>query len=298
MIVQNNSAFIALSDIQHDLVQSISWRPIAPGSSNLVFRGAIAGSSYILRINASSDVAYGVCRAREAQVLALIKEQPWAPVIIENSDNHGWCLMQDHGAALDMEPAHDQAVIAMLDAMHQFSTTVSATDAQNIRFDYAALFKGYQSLLATGENNALALALCAQLATSIHCLPEVEAVLMHQDLHPKNVCQGTNLVMIDWEYAGWGSPWLDTAALIHAFAIPLKKLRQLTVYASLNDSQFERGVAQGLAVNNGITCLWYWLRWFLAPEKSLSQGIAEQQEYQQGIEKQAIEALTRLKIFD
>ena len=294
-MVQNNSAFIALSDIKNELIQSIAWQSIAPGSSNLVYRGCCEQSSYILRINASTEFAYGVCREREASVLDLIKGQPWAPNIIEYNSELGWCLMQDHGASLQIDKGHEQTLLTMLNNMHQFSASVSVAEANNISFDYQQLFAGYHRLLSGSDSNALALALCKELAIGINKLPDVRQVLMHQDLHPHNVCVGTGMVMIDWEYAGWGGPWLDTAALNHAFNIPEQKLRQLSIYQTLDDWQFKRGLNQALAINSAISCIWYWLRWYLLPETVLSQSLVIQREYQESLERQASACLKDLK---
>ncbi|NRA20179.1 MAG: phosphotransferase [Oceanospirillaceae bacterium] len=248
------------------LIQVIDWQAIAPGSSNQVLRGQIDGESYVLRINASTDYAFGVCRNRESKVLRLIQGQAWAPDIIENNLQQGWCLMRDHGPCLTLNQGTKTAMFELVRAIQTFSQSIAAEQFNSIVFDYDKLFASYQQILQRGTDNQLALLLCRKLSLCVAQLPEVTPVLMHQDLHPRNVCIGETMVAIDWEYGGWGQPWLDTAALHCAFEMPVQQLKQLPIFQQLSDADFQRTLVQGVAINNGISCLWHWLR------GQLSQG--------------------------
>jgi len=260
LITRAQSAFNALKKIECELKTTVDWQPIAAGSSNWLFKGQIGGCAYVLRINASTDYAFGVSREREAKVLALIQGQDWAVEVIENNVTKGWCLMKDHGESLAFKDLNPQAVFAMLAKIHGFSKSVAPPIKAEIAFDYQKLFSQYQTILSKADGSDLAVSLCQQLSRSIRFLPEVPSVLMHQDLHLKNICQQGPLIAIDWEYGGWGSPWLDVAALCREFELSAALVRQLNVFDQLSDKAFLEGLDLADAINQGISCIWYWMR--------------------------------------
>jgi len=260
LINQAHSAFSALKQKEHELKAAVDWQPLACGSSNWLFKGHLGGCDYVLRINASTEYAFGVCRAREEKVLALIQGQDWAVEIIENNVTKGWCLMKDHGASLTLKDVSPSEVLQMLAQIHQFSQSVTPHIKAALVFDYQKLFSQYQTILTKENGNELAIALCRQLSDSIKHLPAVPSVLMHQDLHLKNVCLQDSLIAIDWEYGGWGSPWLDSAALCREFEVPTALVRQLSVFDQLSDDAFIAGLDLAGLINKGISCIWYWMR--------------------------------------
>jgi len=260
LINQAHSAFSALKQKEHELKAAVDWQPLACGSSNWLFKGHLGGCDYVLRINASTEYAFGVCRAREEKVLALIQGQDWAVEIIENNVTKGWCLMKDHGASLTLKDVSPSEVLQMLAQIHQFSQSVTPHIKAALVFDYQKLFSQYQTILTKENGNELAIALCRQLSDSIKHLPAVPSVLMHQDLHLKNVCLQDSLIAIDWEYGGWGSPWLDSAALCREFEVSATLVRQLSVFDQLSDDAFIAGLDLAGLINKGISCIWYWMR--------------------------------------
>ena len=260
MINQAHSAFSALKQKEHELKTTVDWLPIACGSSNWLFKGHLGGCDYVLRINASTEYAFGVCRAREEKVLALIRGQEWAVDVVENNVTKGWCLMKDHGASLTLKDVSSRKVLQMLAQIHQFSEGVAPHIKADLAFDYQKLFSQYQAILTKAGGNDSAIFLCRQLSLSIELLPAVPSVLMHQDLHLKNICQQETLIAIDWEYGGWGSPWLDSAALCREFELSAALVRQLDVFDNLSDSVFLAGLDLADVINKGISCIWYWMR--------------------------------------
>jgi len=260
LINQAHSAFSALKQKEHELKVTVDWQPIACGSSNWLFKGHLGGCDYVLRINASTEYAFGVCRAREEKVLALIQGQDWAVDIVENNVTEGWCLMKDHGSSLVLKHISPSEVLHMLAKIHQFSKSVAPHIKADLAFDYQKLFSQYQAILAKVTGNELAILLCRQISNSMTLLPAVPSVLMHQDLHLKNICKQEALIAIDWEYGGWGSPWLDSAALCREFELSAALVRQLSVFDQLSDSEFLAGIDLADIINKGISCIWYWMR--------------------------------------
>ena len=219
--------------------------------------------------------------------LRLIQGQDWAVDIIENNVTKGWCLMKDHGASLALKDISAREVLQMLAQIHQFSESVAPHIKADLAFDYQNLFSQYQAILTKVAGNELAILLCRRLSHSIKLLPAVPSVLMHQDLHLKNICQQDSLIAIDWEYGGWGSPWLDSAALCREFELSAALVRQLSVFDQLSDPVFLAGLDLADIINKGISCIWYWMR--------RQEGVAQVgcSEHKLDLNQVSIEQLTK-----
>jgi len=281
------------SNIDNPIVRSGQWQKFATGSSNKIYSACVAKQIYVLRINASTDYAFGVSREREAKVLALIQGQSWAPTIIENNLDQGWCLMLHQGSNYTESENAKNQILTMLRKMQLFSSQLDNAIIKSIDFDYLGLFNSYIKKLSVGQGNDLVLQLCSLLHCSLEKLPAVGRALVHQDLHPKNVCCNARiasgcttlventgldtgqLVAIDWEYAGWGNPWLDIAAVHQAFVIDGESLHRLPLFSGMSARQFNAGLDHGVAINNALACIWYWLRSELPVKNAIEQ--AEQQ---------------------
>ena len=277
-----------LSKINHPLIAKGHWEAIAEGSSNQLYRATIKDEHYVLRINASDELAFGVNRVREAQVLSLISSQSWAPRVIENDLQSGWCLMHDHGACVVACEETKQAMLEWMAALQLFSKqlvtegsatkdsfaerlaepkTVSPEHIDAVYFDHQKLFEQYRSLFKESAQRPLAIALCDQLDDAIKSLPKVQCGIIHQDLHLGNVMQsklGSAITVIDWEYGGWGLPWLDTAALFSVFEIDKTALNNLPAYQGMDAQTFASALATAVSINQGLECIWYWIRSELA----------------------------------
>lgn len=257
-------------NISHPLIAKLQWQKIAQGSSNTLYRASDAQMHYILRINASDEFAFGVNRGREGKVLALIADQAWAPRIFENNMRQGWCLMQGYGSCVSVGEATSDKVWHWYRQLLSCSEKLALNPLVNsgyIDFDYQYLMSCYMSIFERSKETALPLELCQLLNSKIAQLPEVTKCLVHQDLHCGNVLhllnnplENSEIVVIDWEYAGWGLPWLDIAALYTVFKIAADKLHSLAVVNHLNGSEFARGLALAKLINRALACIWYWVR--------------------------------------
>jgi thiamine kinase len=275
-----------LSKINHPLVDIGHWQEIAKGSSNTLFRTTIEGENYVLRVNASDEFAFGVNRVREAQILSLIATQNWAPKVIENAPQAGWCLMRNHGASVTANVETKKAVLQWMKELQLFSQKlkkesknydefekgrreqnkaleITPAYLSSLYFDYQQLFDKYKSLFKKSTGKRLALQLCDHLDCAIKQLPIVKSGIIHQDLHLGNVLQSQDtglITVIDWEYGGWGQPWLDTAALLTEFELDKAQLKALPVFEKMDVSEFEEALSVAVIINQGLACIWYWLR--------------------------------------
>ncbi len=283
------------SESDNQIVRTAQWQQLASGSSNKIYSAWVGQQRYVLRINASTEYAFGVCREREAKVLALIQGQPWAPTIVENNTAQGWCLMLHQGSHYIDSASAKIHMLTLLGNMQLFSGELERAATDSIAFDYRGLFSSYIEKLSPGQGNDLALQLCRLLHRSLDKLPAVETALVHQDLHPKNVCctvlaspatelsvadtavPSSQLVAIDWEYGGWGNPWLDLAAVHTAFAIDVDSLHRLPLFAAMSPKHFSVGLHMSVQINTALACIWYWLRSELPVKNAIEQ--ADQQGF-------------------
>lgn len=290
-------------------LNNIGWQPIAQGSSNRIFKGMKAGKHFILRLNADTDFAFGVDRLREASVLELIKDQTWAPVIVENNLHHDWCAMHYHGEVPQFNEQYKTSLIAIVKQIQIFSTKIDPLISASVYFDHDKLFNGYIKFFANSLNAQLTndqpIKLCKFLIKQLQQLPDVPNVLMHQDLHPGNVClekkikEGQEsqwqLKLIDWEYSGWGSPWLDVAALHSYFDVKSKVLATLPSFSALSISDFNQGLNKAVLFNEGIACVWYYLRLLLAWQRDEIQS-QEFEQSQKDLDGQVNDLLRQLSV--
>lgn len=246
-----------ISKINRQLGEALNWQPFAKGTSNQLYR-AVERPEWVLRINAPPSNAFGVLREREAEVLEAIQGSSWALKVLENKPDSGWCLMAYHGAPL--EALSDQLTAQLLQAITQYQQLAIKPDAE---FDYGYLLASYRAILQQPQ----ALALLDALEKALNSLPELALCLVHHDLHLGNLAlDGQQLVILDWEYAGWGSAWFDAAALSQSFAIAPEVIAKLPAFQALDLALFNQGLAIAEHVIASLALLWEWARGVSAPE--------------------------------
>jgi len=223
---------------------------------------------YVLRINADVEDAFGVDRYREQGVLKLIADQPWAVNVLDNNIDAGFCLMQKYKALTGHydEARLAQKMVSFLNKLHQLSLMVPSKLQKQLAFDYDELLDNYLYVFKQTQVNKEAFLLISALREGFKQLPKIEQTLVHQDLHRKNVCLKSNanseqsIVIIDWEYGGWASPWLDISALQQCFSVNEQSLQKLTVLAGLSTQQLAIGCEIAKLINEALACLWYYYR--------------------------------------
>lgn len=266
-------------NIDNLIVQQGDWQALSSGTSNQLYTAVVSGVGYVLRINAGNQFAYGVDRLREQSVLKYISRYEWSPTIIENNVDQGWCLMLHHGnASLEGEgiglklmqhiiQLQSSAFVENHGASHGLSPDENLSGAFGI--PYQSLLLEYFELFNTSNVPDPVKTLTQAVLQKIGMLPPVKMAVVHHDLHRGNVClqqtkEGVELVIIDWEYAGWGSPWFDIAALHCEFGVSKELLQQMPIFKGLTMAEFEQGLIQSQWLNNSLENLWYWARAVLA----------------------------------
>lgn len=239
----------------------ITWQPIeTTGTTNRLLRGQRGKESLILRINADVDVAFGVSRESEAQILALVQGFRWAPKVIKNHWQEGWCVMQDHGETISRTAL--QAISPLL--IESVTQWQQIPPVDSARFDYTALFNAYRSRLLNklvDSAQTSYLLLLDELTNRFGELPEVPLCLTHHDLHLGNICgHEKKLTVLDWEYAGFGNPWFDAACLHSKLNMPIKTIATLPAFKHLQQPTLKQGMTNSIGLIKVLEQLWFTVR--------------------------------------
>ena len=195
---------------------------------------------YVLRVNTTRPVL-GISRAREQLVLAAISSYPWAPLVVGVSDQ--WLLSPFYCDVKDSEADLSAIVSVVADLQSMPIKHVN----QQLYIDYEALWDSYRRVIVKEANDDKQQRWHLLLDTvkkAFDQLPVVANVWTHHDLHPGNVVtNGKHKILLDWEYAGIGSPWVDAYGLNQYWHVPREVLHQtLAVFAVLTPDEMETGL--------------------------------------------------------
>jgi thiamine kinase len=249
-----------LTHVNQVLSTEVKWLPLVHlGTTNHLYRGVYQGQEVVLRLN-TDKVITGVSRSREADILNLIQGRAWAPVIsyqeehISCDDQHGWLLMKCYSAqSANVCPGHLKSqLLACVSDWQQIDNAPL--------FDYTALWDSYQSKINGLADVKGAQVLLNSIQGLMGHLAVIKHCLVHHDLHPGNLLfDADQLVVIDWEYAGRGNPWLDAAALVSDFSCSLDDVASLPAFKNMDITLVKESIHIAQHVNLQLSQLWYLL---------------------------------------
>jgi thiamine kinase len=250
-----------LENINIQLSENVQWHPLShTGTTNQLYTGNCQEQAVVLRIDTEQRVL-GVCRQREEKVLNFIRTKSWAPLVLQqqvsDETHQGWLLMKRYMALEDMlgDSLHAQ-ILACVSDWQQITNLPP--------FDYSALWKAYQNKIDDMGYAPQAQVLLNSIRTLMVDLSDiagVESCLVHHDLHFENLLSNEGqLVVIDWEYAGLGTPWLDGAALVLEFSMSHHAVAALPAFKHLDSETFERGINIAKTISQQLNQLWYEFR--------------------------------------
>lgn len=218
------------------------WRGLArQGTTNHIYVSEGLSDTCVLRVNTSASVL-GVNRGREEQVLAAIQGYAWAPVVIAITKE--WLLSPLYDEASTHDPMSIVAIVAELQRLPE------PEDSSSLIIDYHGLWRSYQEKIeqAPLSQQKRWLPLLHKTQALFNQLPPLDYVWTHHDLHPGNIVashQTANLqaVLLDWEYAGIGSAWVDACGLHQHWGISAGILcKELPAFRGLSASMVKEGV--------------------------------------------------------
>ena len=225
---------------------SLTWQPLAiQGTTNQLWLLGSHHQTWVLRVNAPSQWAFGVNREQEMQLLVGLQQHAWAPRVIAVTPE--W-LLQDYCGPHLLHSPEPEEVMAMVQQMHDIH--------QAPVVDYDALFTHYRELFQQHQVQP-ELDLLNRLTKAFDKLPACEPCLVHHDIHPGNLCLlAGKLTLIDWEYGGLGNPWLELPNLHHLCDLDLQRLHQLPAFSDLSYENFLQFFHGANEVMTGLEALW------------------------------------------
>lgn len=240
------------------LGESIAWQPLAhSGTSNVLLSGNWQNRVLVLRINATADIAFGVDRNRESAWLERLSDYLWAPTILANAPDQGWCLMEHAGTPV-IAANHKTELLKIVHAMQQLQSGPTLKYEQL----WAAYRDRFQQLGLGAEHVDQLQEIEQQLSHEGYCL-------VHHDLQPSNLLiKNKQLCLIDWEYAGLGIPWLDMASLQQHWQIEWNELAQLPFALLVSRQTFKQRLKLAHQFNQLLTEAWYKARQISQAQKT------------------------------
>ncbi len=176
------------------------------------------GRRWVLRIGTPEAAALGIDRRREHALFRAAAQAGLAPPLLWADTARG-LLISRHLAGERLSPAaldvpRRAALLGLLGAVRELPPAGAA-------FDYAACVRRY---LAPGEEATSTLA---------DCLDTLQATaaggVCHHDPGPWNVIfVGGRPWLLDWEFAAFGAPVLDLAAVVVDWAQPAATVAHLS----------------------------------------------------------------------
>jgi len=265
------------------LRNAYEWEPFAKGSSNSIFLGRLkddiesnkqAESTVILRINAPAKDTPGVKRYREEAILNWINTYDWAPQIIQNEPEQGWCLMHYYDSLKTkgdkLSNAHQAQLIRALNELHAIPMDSANPSNDALTMDYEVFLNETYLPLATRSNDANGLAGIQSIKGDLSTLPDLPACLVHHDIHLGNLVLAKpsahtreptpDLIILDWEYAAIGNPWFDASCLSRYLSIPDPDIFSLSIFKTLDEETFKSALKQANHMTEALQELWYWAR--------------------------------------
>lgn len=179
--------------------------PLAQGTANQLYRLETGEQDLVWRAF-SQPPAPGVDRHREQRIMSALQEHHWMPqVLVWHQQGVLMPCYSLTDAAPEALTASDRA------ALLQILIVLWRTPVNETPYDYPALIRSYA---AQAPDIPALQQMADRLNAGCQQWPQATPRLIHSDLHPGNVwrCNG-DWLLLDWEYAAPGNPWLDAVNL-------------------------------------------------------------------------------------
>lgn len=231
--------------------RTLEWRSISSeGIGHTLFRARGEESGWVVRFKGQRPTAPGVDRHRESSILKQVQPFNWAPKVALDLPESDLLLMADAGDPLikgGIQTIHKEAITLAINALHGIT--------QAPLLDYTALFEAYRgAFIPTAPELCSVVDRCQSL---LQQLPDIGQCLVHHDLHCANLLWSEGLTLIDWEYAGLGTPWFDFAALYSEVGFSLTELGGFQRLSSLPPSELKRGLEGALLLVKNLETIWH-----------------------------------------
>ena len=183
------------------------------GITNRNYRVRFGGVDHVVRLCGAETALLGIDREAERAAGSAAHAAGVAPEVVAFLDAGDGCLVTAFVAGRGLEPAD---VRTRVDEVAAALRRVHAAGPVEATFSPFAVGERYLELtLERGGPVPAQVGPAREAAVRIEAaLPEYEPALCHNDLLPANLLDdGTQLWIIDWEYAAMGDPYFDLGNL-------------------------------------------------------------------------------------
>jgi thiamine kinase-like enzyme len=187
--------------------------PLGGGITNRNFRIDVGGESFVLRIAGEDTELLGINREYEYQANLSAGRLGIAPEVYYFIQPEGYLVTRFiNGRAIPPEeisqPENILRVAGMIQKIHSMPTIPGRFDVFQVVRDYSSVARRYQVEFPKEYEW-----LTRQVQEAEHALNAHPAapVACHNDLLNANFLAGSQLYLLDWEYAGMGDRYFDLA---------------------------------------------------------------------------------------
>lgn len=188
------------------------------GLTNISYQLTLASGEYILRVNAPNTHALGIDRERELLIHQLMAQANITSPIRYISDDQsylirdyieGEVLSESMADAADLPDSVLSYMIEQLKNVHQQPVSITLP-----KINISDIAESYWQILAANNPQDEMLKMKPLMQVAMREPPAGEFCLCHMDPVLANwLYTATGLQLLDWEYAGFGHPLWDLAAL-------------------------------------------------------------------------------------
>ncbi len=180
------------------------------GTVNKSFKVTTNKGTWVVRFN--NDELPGIHRPTEARILEAIQPLDLAPRLIANHVNQGYLITVfcegTHWTQSDLSnPQQLRRLAEVLQPLHQIPFSCKRTELVFRLVEYIHYFTKMDDGLKSAINKTVS-------ELSHMGFWQKQKQLLHFDLNPMNIiCNGDELKIIDWEYAGVGHPIIEWSVI-------------------------------------------------------------------------------------
>jgi thiamine kinase len=173
-----------------------------------------AGERVVVRVSTADEAALQIDRTSEGRVLAEVQRAGVGPEVLRwHPESRLLVTRYIPGKVWTLEDARAPANIGRLAGLLRQLHALPVRDDIAI-VDLLAILKHYWATLAVrGQADPPGRTREEMRAAAAELSARGPRCLCHNDAHHLNVIDTGRLWLIDWEYAGLGSPWFDLASV-------------------------------------------------------------------------------------
>lgn len=197
-------------------IEAQQVKVLAGGLTNICYQLSLDSGEYVIRISAENTQALGIDRQVEKSIHQLVSSLQFTSALryCDDSD-HYWIRDFIEGEPLNDNDSNisDSSLVYMIEqlkALHQIPVELALPQV-NISDKADA----YWNILEAKKTDDEMLKMKALMQVAMSEPPEGKFCLCHLDPVPANwLYTAEGLKLLDWEYAGFGHPLWDLAALL------------------------------------------------------------------------------------